>query len=205
MPFIMNISNIISQWPLLLGFGGSFDLLDFLILFVVACGIYVLIRFPLRSIKEVDSHWHQMFDTRPFSPSEFYQTLEKRIVEKGIEGLAFSTITHSEGGLLSGNRQYLRVTFKEYMMDICAAPFAKEAFFVSWWLGCTGDKLRKLLATIPGIGRFFNRREKTFYEQDTETMFKEIIADCVKESIEQLINEKGQRQIAIRDWRESKV
>jgi hypothetical protein len=179
------------------------NILIFLLLFFVVSG---LIKASKQSIKVVHSHWHHMFDTRSFTPEEFYETLQKNIVENEIEKLSISRIMHSEGGLvLSANRVYLRVKFREYMMDICAAPFAKEAFFVSWWLGDAGITFRDFLICIPVIGRLFSRREKTFYEQDTAIMFKEMVAGSVKEIIEQLTEVKGMRMPDIADWKGTAV
>lgn len=162
--------------------------------------LYGLVKASSKSIKVVHSHWHHLFDTRPFEPMEFYDTLKKLIDANGIQGLSFSNITHSESGLLSAKRTYLRVTYRGYIMDICAAPFAKEAFFVSWWLGDTGVTFRDYLSSIPVIGRLFTRREKTFYELDTEIMFKETVAHCVKSTVEGLTETKGVRLSNITDW-----
>ena len=178
-------------------FSSILTVLGFLLFVLI---VYGIIKASSRSIKVVHSHWHHMFDTRPFEPMEFYDILKKHIDENGIEGLSFSSVTHSERGLLSAKRVYLRVTFREYMMDICAAPFAKEAFFVSWWLGDAGITLRDFLISIPVIGRLFSRREKTFYEHDTAIMFKETIARCVKDSIEGLTETKGIRLPDTMDW-----
>ena len=175
-----------------------------LTLIVFGLCAYGVIKATKRSIRVVHAHWHHMFDTRPFEPKEFYEQLKTGISEKGIEGISFKGITHSERGILSAQRVYLRINYREYMIDICAAPFAKEAFFVSWWLGDAGITFRDILISIPIIGRLFNRREKTFYEQDTEIMFKEIVAGCVKDTIEKLTAEKGQR-LNIADWRGSDI
>lgn len=175
---------------------------NILILLIVFFIIYGIIKANSRSIKVVHSHWHHMFETRSFTPEEFYEALQEDIAEKEVEKLLISRITHSEGGLvLSANRTYLRVKFREYIMDICAAPFAKEAFFVSWWLGDAGITFRDFLMCIPVIGRLFSRREKTFYEQDTAIMFKEMVASCVKDTIEQLTETKGVRLTDITDWK----
>lgn len=174
---------------------------NILLLLLIVFVVLGFIKASSRSIKVVHSHWHHMFETRSFTPEEFYEALQSNIAEKEIEKLAISRITHSEGGLvLSANRIYLRVKFKDYMMDICAAPFAKEAFFVSWWLGDAGITFRDFLISIPVIGRLFSRREKTFYEQDTAIMFKEMVAICVKETIEQLTETKGMRLTDVLDW-----
>jgi hypothetical protein len=163
--------------------------------------IYALIKASSRSIKVVHSHWHHMFDTRPFTPLEFYESFKKKIDEKEIENISFASVTHSERGMLSAKRIYLRVTYREYMMDICAAPFAKQDFFVSWWLGDAGFTFRDLLISIPVIGKLVSRREKTFYELDTEIMFKETVAKCVKETIEGLTETKGTRLTDMSDWK----
>ena len=170
------------------------------VIFLIA--VYALIKANRRSIKVVHAHWHHMFETRPFTPEEFYEALKAEINKKGIEKLSLYKTSYSEGGfLMSANRIYLRAQYRGNMMDICSAPFAKEAFFVSWWLGEAGLSFRDFLISIPVIGKLFTRREKTFYEHDTEIMFKETIARCVKDTIEQLTETKGQRRSDMLDWK----
>lgn len=177
------------------------DSIGVLVGIIVILIIYGLIKANARSMKVVHSHWHHMFDSRPFTPEEFYQALEQEIMEREIDKAGLSRITHSEGGIvISASRTYLRVRFREYKIDICAAPFAKEAFFVSWWLGGEGLTFCDVLISIPFIGRLFSRREKTFYELDTEIMFKEMIAGCVKQTIEGLTQTKGLRMPEGIDW-----
>lgn len=193
------------KWTFLIDMPTESGFKDFFVLLLFGLLIYALIKVSGRSIKVVHAHWHYMFDTHPFTPLEFYDSLKVAIGEKEINGASFVSINHSERGLLSANREYLRVKFREYMMDLCAAPFAKESFFVSWWLGDAGITFRDYLTTIPVIGRLFNRREKTFYEQDTEIMFKETVARCVKDTIEQLTQSKGLRQPDLSGWKGSDI
>lgn len=193
------------QWSLLLDLPFESGFKTAIILTFLVVLAYTLIKVNSRSIKVVDSHWHYMFETIPFTPLEFYESVEKMVSAKEIEGLTYTNIKHSERGLLSANRVYLRIKFREYMMDICAAPFAKESFFVSWWLGDAGVTLRDYLMAIPVIGRLFSRREKTFYEKDTEIMFKETVARCVKDTIEELTKEKGLRQFDLSGWKGSDI
>lgn len=175
---------------------------NILILLLIIFIVYALIKVNSRSIKVVHSHWHQLFETRTFTPEEFYEALQSRIAEKEIEKLVITRVLHSEGGMvLSANRTYLRVKFREFMMDICAAPFAREEFFVSWWLGDAGFTFRDFLISIPVIGRLFTKREKTFYELDTEIMFKETVAKTVKETIEQFSEIKGVRLPDLSGWK----
>lgn len=202
---IQILFELFQQYLSLLDIFASSDITSTIIVIIIVFAVIALIQASSRSIKDVHSHWHHMFETIPFSPGEFYEMLERDISEKGIAGISFSKIKHSEGGIISANRIYLRVKYKEYMMDICAAPFAKQEFFVSWWLGGDGFTLRDFLMNIPIIGGLFKRREKTFYEQDTEIMFKETVALCVKNTITSLVEVKGSRQIDIYDWKGSNL
>lgn len=170
-------------------------LIGILILFLIA-----VLR-QKSPIKKVLSHWHHRFDTIPFSPQEFYDGLSSNLRSKEMDKLSFSRLTYSEGGFLSPQRIYLRIQYKELIYDVCAAPFAKE-FFVSWWLGEVDNPTYNLLTAIPFIGKLFEKRAKTFYEMDTEVMFKEAVSLCVKETINQLSETKGSRKLTEADWKE---
>ncbi|MES1225385.1 MAG: hypothetical protein ABUT20_58430 [Bacteroidota bacterium] len=150
-------------------------------------------------IQEILGHSHHRFIEPPFSAQEFYSLLEKTIVASTIPTASVTRITYSEGGILAPNREYLRVKYKEFVFDICAAPFAK-GYFVSWWLGETGNSFRDFLRRIPLIGRLFRKRRKTFFELDTEIMFKETIGACIQEAIDAFTEKKGLRKLTVADW-----
>lgn len=162
--------------------------------------IYSLVR-GSKIMETVLSHWHHKFDEVPFSPQEFYDGVKQALKAKEMDKVSLYTVTYGEGGMFSPRREYLRVHYKEFIYDICAAPFAK-GFFVSWWLGETGNAIRDFFINLPVVGKFFNRRKKTFFELDTEIMFKEMVTSCVKETIEQLTQTKGLRKLSEADWKE---
>ena len=176
------------------------SLFQILIIVFVVIAVYSLIK-SSGILKTVLSHWHHRFEEVPFSPQEFYAGVEKAMKAKEMNHVAFSYITYAEGGLLSPNRQYLRIEYQTFIYDICAAPFAK-GFFVSWWLGETGEPIRDFFINLPVIGKLFNRRKKTFFELDTEMMFKEMVSACVKETIEQLTTATGVRNLNDLNWKE---
>lgn len=163
-------------------------------------GIYSLIK-GAAMLSTVLSHWHHRFDVIPFSPKEFYEGVENAMKEKEMNKVAMCRFSYAQGGLLSPNREYLRIQYKTYVYDLCAAPFAK-GFFVSWWLGETGNAIRDFFINLPVVGKLFTRRKKTFFELDTEIMFKEMVTACVKETIEQLTKTKGIRNLNEADWKE---
>jgi hypothetical protein len=147
------------------------------------------------------SHGHRRYVAPPFSPSEFYNEVKRQVQAKQIGNVTIDTVNFSEGGLMSANREYLRIRYKEYFFYVCAAPFG-TGYFVSWWLGDIGDPIRDLLVNIPLIGKAFNKKPKTFFEHDTSLMFKETINDCVNDAIENLTNAKGVRGLPDSNWHE---
>jgi len=151
--------------------------------------------------EKILSHWHHRFEAIPFSPQEFYQSLRETLATKEIRHVAISGISYTQGGLLSPRRDYLRIQYKDLIYDVCAAPFGKQ-YFVSSWLGEATDTTYNFLTSIPWIGKLFTKRKKTFFELDTEIMFRETVSVCVQETIAQLTQTKGARQLAEAEWRE---
>lgn len=151
--------------------------------------------------RNVLSHWHHRFDEHPFSPQEFYTGIKETLTAKEMSQVYLYIVDYAQGGILSPSRKYLRVRYKEFYYDICAAPFAK-GFFVSWWLGEIGDPIRDFLINLPAIGKLFVKREKTFFELDTEIMFKEMVTVCVRETLEKLTVSKGLRNLTDAEWKE---
>lgn len=94
-------------------------------------------------------------------------------------------------------RDYLRITRDRLVFDICAAPFAK-GFFVSWWQIKLPSQREVLISLIPFLGRTILRDErgKTYFEIDTETMYKDSIHQSVLQAIDAITTEKGLRALA---------
>jgi len=156
--------------------------------------IYLVYKISVQASTKVLSNWHQLFHRVQFSSQEFYEVLEQVIKEKELQRLRISRTAYSEGGILSPRREYVRVQYKNYFFDICAAPFAKD-FFVSWWLSEEGSPITDALKGIPIIRAFVSKREKTFYELDSENIFKELVRGCVSAAIEQMTETKGYRNV----------
>lgn len=77
-------------------------------------------------------HWSTLVEGLQASPQECYAAIEEAIQRREIPGAGTSRVTYHEGGLLSAERIYLRVSRKLLAFDICAAPFG-SGFFFSWW------------------------------------------------------------------------
>lgn len=81
------------------------------------------------STAEVFSHWGTVLPGIQFSAQDFYAKLEGAIRERQWPGVEFLRVEHSEAGLLSHRREYLRVVRQRQVFDICASGFGKDYFF----------------------------------------------------------------------------
>src|SRR4051794_37547329 len=78
---------------------------------------------------EVHQHWYvPLLDFR-ISTQEFYSAIEKELDERKVPDLEVARVEFAEGGLLSAQRQYLRLRRERLVFDICSAPFGSSWFF----------------------------------------------------------------------------
>lgn len=144
------------------------------------------------------SHWHQRFEDTQLSAMEFYDELLKEIEKRELPGVSLFRVTYAETGMLSARREYFRIQRNEYYFDICAAPFGKN-FFISYWLSELSGCIIAIISRIPFIGRPWARwlLKKTFYQQDTEIMFKESVQAIVRDVINSVSDSgRGLRRFA---------
>ncbi|MBI5021147.1 MAG: hypothetical protein HZB59_06910 [Ignavibacteriales bacterium] len=143
------------------------------------------------------SHWHQLIDNLQLSSQHFYTSVTLNINERKLPDTKISRVDHHEGGVLSAKREYLRVTRKEHIFDICAAPFAK-GFFISWWLGEDIGSFLNIVIRIPFLGPALIRifRPDTYYRIDTALMFQESVHASVLEILEQSTKTQGLRSLS---------
>lgn len=78
---------------------------------------------------EVHDHTYYLVPNFHFSSADFYGSIQKGLEARKVPGLEISRIELSEGGLLSDNREYLRLRRERLVFDICAAPFGTSYFF----------------------------------------------------------------------------
>lgn len=166
-----------------------------ILVLIVLIAIYAIRTTPV----ENKSAWHHTFIDLKFSSQEFYQSVEEAIKKRGIPDIRFSRITHSQGGVFGTRREYLRVSRNEYIFDICAAPFGND-FFVSWWMG---EAVRSVISKIPILNTIAgkNPKLKSYYQADTEAMFRGSVSLGVQEAIDHMTSIKGIRALSDSDKR----
>jgi len=176
-----------------MGYVGSAELL---IIVIIGLVIFLIAKSPKDS-PIIFSHWHQLIDNLQASSQQFYASVEQNIKERQLPDTSISRVTHKEGGMLSPKREYLRVTRREHVFDICAAPFAK-GFFISWWLGekvgVFLDMMRIIPFFGPGLVRFI--RPETYYRRDTALMFQESVHASVLEVLDHTTKTQGLRSLS---------
>ena len=79
------------------------------------------------------SHWHQLQDDFHTSALEFYKSVEEELARREVPSSRTERVLHREGGALTAQREYLRITRERLTFDLCTAPYGNGQFF-SWWL-----------------------------------------------------------------------
>lgn len=88
---------------------------------------------PRGGVETTIGHWSTLLGGLSASPQDFYTAVEGAVGRREIPDCRLSRVDWSEGGLVSHKREYLRVAWREYVIDICGAPFG-NGFFASSWL-----------------------------------------------------------------------
>jgi hypothetical protein len=139
----------------------------------------------------IQSHSYQHFQDLQLSSTEFYSMVETTVKEMKYPNLMIARVKLSEGGFFSPNREYLQIRNNFYQYYVCAAPYGKS-FFISWWLKENENWLINLLARIPLLGWLVpKKRNKTFYQIDSELIFSKGIHTIVSQAVEKLTLDKG--------------
>jgi len=147
----------------------------------------------LKDGRNATGHWSHHFADLQMSSREFYDQINEIITAMNEQHIKTKYITYSEGGFITSNRTYLRVSRGDILFDICAAPFG-NGFFVSWWQA-DRDFFKRFLLAIPLLGKVFERAfyPNTYYRIDTQDMFQTSIHTILLSAIDALVIAKGLR------------
>lgn len=158
--------------------------------------VYVF-KIILSSIQNYHSRWSTLIDNFNFSSQEFYLRLQAELNSKDVRGVHFKQVELAEGGVFSPKRRYLRIIWKDYQYDICAAPFGK-GFFISWWMYKSVSDGELCAEKFPLIGNWMARTffPETPYKIDTASMFMSYAQSSVLKVIDDITKEKGIRALS---------
>jgi hypothetical protein len=160
---------------------------------------FILIWFILKKrIDNLHSHWNTLIDNFNYSTQDFYNLLENELQNHDIENINTKEVTLREGGIGTDKRLYLRVTWKDLVYYVCAAPFG-DGFFVSWWLKNNASIISIIVSKIPLFGGWLHRKlfPLTFYRVDTASMFMTYAQQSVLKVIREITKDQGIAEIGI--------
>ena len=164
-----------------------------IILIAIVIGVIYYISKRPKKAQVPLSNWRYYFKELGISSQEFFDSVEKKVQDMQIPNVSFSMVTYRQEGIFSASRDYFRISRNEFVIDICSAPFGK-GFFISYWLAKTDGGL---VAKIPFVNKLLGKdiNSKTYYQLDTEAMFKESIHSCIVTVINEISSSKGIRGI----------
>ena len=160
------------------------------VIIIIALALLLVYIFT-RALLNIESHWQTFLDGTEVSTVEFYDKVKEGLKERQITHVDITTESFLEKHILSAKRLYLRVTQNEYVIYICAAPYGTGTFFSSWL--CIKDET--FINKIPLLSRLIgkDRKNKTFYQMDTEAMFCAAVHSTVVATIDGIMEAKGMR------------
>ena len=92
---------------------------------------------------QVLDHQATYLENFSIAPGDLYKAIEAEIAEKKLPDIEVSRVFFREGGLLSANREYLKVRRERFAYLVCAAPWGTSFFFstrfteipcsLRWW------------------------------------------------------------------------
>lgn len=74
-------------------------------------------------------HWYALIPDFKTSAQAFYSDIESELEQRNVPDLEMGRVEFSQGGILSGKREYLRMKRERLVFDICSAPFGTAHFF----------------------------------------------------------------------------
>ena len=161
----------------------------YLVILLLLIGVVVYIRNKNRFTSQTP--WQHFYDGVQFSAQDFYKNVEEGIKKRNISGISFDRESFSETHILSTRREYLRISRGEYVFFVSMTPFGAGSF-ASYWM-CI--KREGLINAIPFASKMIgkDRSDKTFYQQDSEQMYKSVIHTAVLDELESMTQAQGIR------------
>lgn len=162
--------------------------------FIIVIFLLIIIGQFRENNGSLHSHWSQLLPSFKYSTMEFYELTKAEMLSHGIEQISFKEEKLKTGHILSSERIYLRVLWKDYYYDICFAPFG-DGCFVSWWLFQEKSSGEVFFTNLPFIGGWIGRAfyKKTCYQIDTSSMFMTYAHQSVLSVVDQITKGSGFR------------
>lgn len=138
--------------------------------------------------------WQHFFDGTDISATDFYELVEMEIKSFNIPDVSYDRETFFRTHIASMRQEYLKVRRNEFVVYICAAKFGKGTFISEWM--CVWRE--RFINRIPVISKLLGkaRDNKSFYQIDTEAMFRSAVHEALLNVIDTFTEEKGMRGLS---------
>lgn len=138
--------------------------------------------------------WQHFFADYQLPAEDFYRQVREKLEALQLPGVKFAQEQFFEKHLLSARRNYLTITRNEFVFFIGSAHFGTGSF-VSWWFT---EEVEGPLNRIPVISKWFlgrDRDRKTFYQMDSEAMFRDAVHSVFIDTLEDMTGGRVQRPL----------
>jgi hypothetical protein len=170
---------------------------------LIVSGLVVLFLFSIifsfiirlfRDFRDINGSQATLHEWSQISTQKFYARVESAINERQLNQIVLKRRFYKEHLGISQKREYLAISYKKLLFLICAAPYG-TGYFISFWSGEKISFFKELLFSVPFIGPWLVNAlfKKTFFELDTEAMFRETVKGCLNDATNEMITNKGKR------------
>lgn len=138
----------------------------------------------------------------PLTPLAFYDAVEEAFARREIIGIEISRITRREWHLLSSQRIYLLIRFRDAVCFVSATPLG-TSFLVSWRYTAQPGKFLLILFQVSFVGAVAEKLLKpaTFYRTDFYHAFEQVIRSTVLEATNVVTIQEGIRPLTENEQR----
>lgn len=156
--------------------------------------ILILIGIFAPNTAVVLNDWRHFYADYQIPSQEFYERVQAKIEEINLPKVEFEKVQFFEAHVLSAMRSYLKVSRNEHRFYISSAHFGNGSY-VSWWYA---EEIEGVLDKIPILSRWLgrDRKNKTFYQLDSEAMYKAAVHDCVLAVLDDMTKFNVQRPLS---------
>jgi len=156
--------------------------------------VMLLAYIATRRIVFKKSHWQHFFAHEQFSAGEFYAKIRQQVEDRKLTKITVGRSSFLESNILSAQRDYLTLNAGDYIVYVFAGAFSTGTF-VSWWL-CIYEE--RFFNKIPLVSKWLglDRKNKTFYQLDTENMYTHAIHSTIMDVIDAMCSAKEYRSLS---------
>ena len=167
--------------------------MDYLELGIVAFVVIWIVSLLIRPNLALKNLYHHFADLQ-IPPKEVYEQIIAEVKKREMPGVSFAYEQYWEAGIFSSRREFLCISYKKFVLDVCCHKFG-TGYYISWWLGKEDPGI---FSRIPILNSLLglNPNYQSYYQLDTATMFQSGVHYAIMSIIDEITSAKGLRQLS---------